>query len=182
MGLVDQWYENAIIYCLDVETFADANGDDIGDFPGAMRRHDYLSGLGVTYLWLMPYYPTPNDDVAAVVADYNAFDPDSLLNRLTALIRARRECGEIGSGLCRILDTRSDEVLGLRYDDHESAIVVLNNLSPQRCTVSLAFGEQEMETATTLVSDRPYPPLAAQDGRMRINGYGYRWLRCGGVY
>ena len=109
-------------------------------------------------------------------------DPDSLLNRLTTLIRARRECGEIGSGDCRILDTGSDAVLGLRYDDHQSAIVTLNNLSPGRQTLTLDLSEREMEAATTLVSDRPYGPVDARNGRMRMNGYGYRWLRLGGVY
>jgi maltose alpha-D-glucosyltransferase/alpha-amylase len=109
-------------------------------------------------------------------------DPDSLLNRLTVLIRTRRECGEIGSGSCRILDTGSDAVLGLRYDDHQSAILVLNNLSPARHTITLDLTEQELGTATTLVSDRPYGPLDPKSGRMRINGYGYRWLRLGGVY
>ena len=109
-------------------------------------------------------------------------DPDSLLNRLTALIRARRECGEIGSGSCRILETGSDAVLGLRYDDHESAIVVLNNLSPTRHTITLDLSEHEMETATHLVSDGSYEPIDPKRARMRINGYGYRWLRLGGVY
>ncbi len=109
-------------------------------------------------------------------------DPDSLLNRLTALIRTRRECGEIGSGSCRIFETGSDAVLGLRYDDHQSAIVVLNNLSPGRHTFTLDLTERERETATDLVSDRPYEPVDLKSDRMRINGYGYRWLRLGGAY
>jgi len=109
-------------------------------------------------------------------------DPDSLLNRLAALIRTRRECGEIGSGDCRILETGSDAVLGLRYDDHRSAIVTLNNLSPVRQTITLDLTEQEMDMATTLVSDTPYGPLDPKKYRMRINGYGFRWLRIGGVY
>jgi maltose alpha-D-glucosyltransferase/alpha-amylase len=75
MGLRDQWYENAIIYCLDVETFADSNGDGIGDFNGLTRRLDYLSGLGITCIWLMPFYPSPNRDDGYDVADYNLIDP-----------------------------------------------------------------------------------------------------------
>ena len=50
----DLWYKNAVIYCLSVGTFMDANGDGIGDFAGLMRRLDYLHGLGVTAIWLMP--------------------------------------------------------------------------------------------------------------------------------
>ena len=109
-------------------------------------------------------------------------DPASLLNRLTMLIRARRECGEIGSGDCRVFETGSDAVLGLRYDDHESAVVTLHNLSPERQTITLDLTEREIETATTLVSDRQYGPSDVKKGRMRMDGYGYRWLRLGGVY
>ena len=53
----DLWYKNAIIYCLSVGTYMDANGDGIGDFQGLMRRLDYLQGLGVTAIWLMPFQP-----------------------------------------------------------------------------------------------------------------------------
>jgi maltose alpha-D-glucosyltransferase/alpha-amylase len=75
VGLHDQWYKNAIIYCLDVETYADSDGDGIGDFKGLTHRLDYLSGLGVSCLWLMPFYPTPNCDDGYDVADYTAVDP-----------------------------------------------------------------------------------------------------------
>ncbi len=75
MGLHDQWCENAIIYCLDGETYADSNGDGVGDFPGLTRRLDYLSGLGVTCLWLMPFYPSPGGDDGYDVSDYVSIDP-----------------------------------------------------------------------------------------------------------
>src|SRR5690606_29938708 len=55
LGLHDQWYKNAVIYCLDVKTYADSDGDGYGDFRGLTRRLDYLAGLGVTCLWLMPF-------------------------------------------------------------------------------------------------------------------------------
>lgn len=74
MGLRDQWFENTIVYCLDVETFADSDGDGIGDFIGLTKRLDYLSSLGVTCLWLMPFYPSPNRDDGYDVADYCAVD------------------------------------------------------------------------------------------------------------
>ena len=66
----DLWYKNAIIYCLDVETYIDANGDGIGDFEGLTRKLDYLAGLGVTCLWLQPFYPSPNKDNGYDVSDY----------------------------------------------------------------------------------------------------------------
>jgi maltose alpha-D-glucosyltransferase / alpha-amylase len=58
----DLWYKNAIIYCLSVGSFMDANGDGVGDFSGLMRRLDYLHGLGVTAIWLMPFQPSPMRD------------------------------------------------------------------------------------------------------------------------
>lgn len=48
----DLWYKNAIIYCLSVGTYMDANGDGVGDFIGLTRRLDYLPGLGITAIWL----------------------------------------------------------------------------------------------------------------------------------
>ena len=70
MSIDDLWYKNAIIYCLDVEKYQDANGDGVGDFEGLMRRLDYLAGLGVTCVWLQPFYPSPNRDNGYDVVDY----------------------------------------------------------------------------------------------------------------
>lgn len=71
----DLWYKNAVIYCLSVSTYMDANGDGIGDFQGLMRRLDYLSGMGVTAIWLMPFQPSPRKDDGYDVADYYGVDP-----------------------------------------------------------------------------------------------------------
>jgi maltose alpha-D-glucosyltransferase/alpha-amylase len=71
----DRWYENAVVYALDVETFADGDGDGIGDFEGLIDRLDYLSRLGVTCVWLLPFYPTPNRDNGYDVMDYYGVDP-----------------------------------------------------------------------------------------------------------
>jgi maltose alpha-D-glucosyltransferase/alpha-amylase len=70
MSIDDLWYKNAVIYCLDVEKYQDANGDGIGDFEGLMRRLDYLAGLGATCVWLQPFYPSPNRDNGYDVTDY----------------------------------------------------------------------------------------------------------------
>jgi maltose alpha-D-glucosyltransferase/alpha-amylase len=66
----DLWYKNAVIYCLSVATFMDANGDGIGDFQGLMRRLDYLHGLGITAIWLMPFQPSPYRDDGYDISDY----------------------------------------------------------------------------------------------------------------
>src|SRR6476660_6958090 len=71
----DLWYKNAVIYCLSVGTYMDANGDGIGDFQGLMRRLDYLNGLGVTAIWLMPFQTSPCRDDGYDVADYYNVDP-----------------------------------------------------------------------------------------------------------
>jgi maltose alpha-D-glucosyltransferase/alpha-amylase len=71
----DLWYKNAIVYCLSVSTYMDANGDGIGDFTGLLRRLDYLQGMGVTALWLMPFQTSPNKDDGYDVSDYYNVDP-----------------------------------------------------------------------------------------------------------
>jgi maltose alpha-D-glucosyltransferase/alpha-amylase len=75
MSIDDLWYKNAVIYCLDVEKYQDANGDGVGDFEGLKRRLDYLAGLGVTCVWLQPFYPSPNKDNGYDVADYYGVHP-----------------------------------------------------------------------------------------------------------
>src|SRR5712675_1299208 len=71
----DLWYKNAVIYCLSVGTYMDANGDGIGDFQGLMRRLDYLHGLGVTAIWLMPFQKSPGRDDGYDIANYYEVDP-----------------------------------------------------------------------------------------------------------
>ncbi|WP_181703043.1 alpha-amylase family protein [Chthonobacter albigriseus] len=73
--VTDLWYKNAVIYCLSVETYMDSNGDGVGDFRGLQRRLDYLNGLGVTAIWLMPFQPSPGKDDGYDVTDYYNVDP-----------------------------------------------------------------------------------------------------------
>lgn len=71
----DLWYKNCVFYCLSVETFMDSDGDGIGDFKGLARRLDYLAGLGIGAIWLMPFQVSPGRDDGYDVADYYAVDP-----------------------------------------------------------------------------------------------------------
>jgi len=71
----DLWWKTAVVYCLDVETFMDWNDDGVGDFEGLAHRMDYLAELGVTCLWLMPFYPTPDQDDGYDVSDFYGVDP-----------------------------------------------------------------------------------------------------------
>ena len=70
----DLWWKNAVVYCLDVETFLDWNGDGEGDFQGLTQRVDYLAGIGVTCIWLMPFYPSPDRDDGYDVTDFYGVD------------------------------------------------------------------------------------------------------------
>ncbi|WP_162054878.1 maltose alpha-D-glucosyltransferase [Pontibacter pamirensis] len=69
------WYKDAIIYELHIKAFKDGNGDGIGDFKGLMQKLDYLEDLGVTAIWLLPFYPSPLRDDGYDIADYLGINP-----------------------------------------------------------------------------------------------------------
>ena len=71
-----EWYRDAIIYELHVRSFQDSNGDGIGDFPGLIRRLQYLHDLGATALWLLPFYPSPLRDDGYDIAEFKGVHPD----------------------------------------------------------------------------------------------------------
>ncbi|WP_119153375.1 alpha-amylase family protein [Caldimonas tepidiphila] len=73
--MADLWYKNAVVYCLDVKTFADGNGDGIGDFEGLAGRLEYLDGLNVDCVWLQPFFPSPMRDNGYDITDYYGIDP-----------------------------------------------------------------------------------------------------------
>ena len=69
------WYKDAVIYQLHVRTFCDSNADGIGDFAGLTQRLDYLQDLGITAIWLLPFYPSPLRDDGYDIADYASVHP-----------------------------------------------------------------------------------------------------------
>ena len=75
MPVDPQWYRNAVIYQMHVRSFADSNGDGIGDFQGAISKLDYLEELGVTAVWILPFYPSPLRDDGYDIADYTGVNP-----------------------------------------------------------------------------------------------------------
>ncbi|HVR95050.1 MAG TPA: alpha-amylase family protein [Thermoanaerobaculia bacterium] len=92
--MIDLWYKDAVLYSLDVDSFQDSNGDGIGDFRGLSQRLDYLASLGVTCLWLLPFYPTPNRDNGYDVMDYYGVDPRlGTLGDFVELMHRARERG-----------------------------------------------------------------------------------------
>ena len=90
----DLWWKSSVIYCLDVETYLDDDGDGIGDFAGLGRRIDYLADLGVTCLWLMPFYPTADRDDGYDVTDFYGVDPRlGSHGDLVEVVRSARDRG-----------------------------------------------------------------------------------------
>jgi maltose alpha-D-glucosyltransferase/alpha-amylase len=73
--MAEHWYKEAVVYCLEVQSFQDSDGDGIGDLPGLIRRLDYLARLGVTCLWLNPIHPSPGRDDGYDVTDYYGVHP-----------------------------------------------------------------------------------------------------------
>ncbi|HKK79827.1 MAG TPA: alpha-amylase family glycosyl hydrolase, partial [Phaeodactylibacter sp.] len=70
------WFKDAIIYELHIKAFQDSNADGIGDFNGLIERLDYLQELGVTAIWLLPFYPSPQRDGGYDISDYYTINPD----------------------------------------------------------------------------------------------------------
>src|SRR5437588_10633043 len=69
------WFKDAVIYQLHVRAFLDSNADGIGDFRGLTQKLDYLQDLGVTAIWLLPFYPSPLKDDGYDIADYCSINP-----------------------------------------------------------------------------------------------------------
>ena len=70
-----QWYKDAVIYELHVKSFFDSDNDGVGDFRGLIEKLDYLQGLGVTAIWLLPFYPSPLKDDGYDISDYTGIHP-----------------------------------------------------------------------------------------------------------
>jgi maltose alpha-D-glucosyltransferase/alpha-amylase len=83
------WYKDAVIYELHVRAFRDSNGDGVGDFPGLIEKLDYIAQLGVTAIWLLPFYPSPLRDDGYDIADYYGVHPS--YGRLADVRRLVRE-------------------------------------------------------------------------------------------
>lgn len=90
----DLWWKNAVFYCADIETFYDSNGDGTGDIRGMTDRIEYLNDLGVTCLWLMPFYPTARKDDGYDITDFFGVEPRlGTLGDFVELVRTARANG-----------------------------------------------------------------------------------------
>ncbi len=90
----DVWWKTAVVYCADVQTFQDSDGDGQGDIRGMTDRIEYLADLGVTVLWLMPFYPTAGRDDGYDITDFHGVDPRlGTLGDFVELVRTARSRG-----------------------------------------------------------------------------------------
>jgi maltose alpha-D-glucosyltransferase/alpha-amylase len=103
------WYKDAVFYGIDVALFQDSDGDGVGDFAGVGQRLDYLADLGVTCLWLLPFFPTANRDNGYDVTNY--YDVDPRLGTLQDFIRLVHQAGERGLRIMidLVMDHTSDQ-------------------------------------------------------------------------
>ncbi len=87
------WYKDAVVYQLHLKSYFDSNNDGVGDFPGLLSKLDYIADLGVTAIWLLPFYPSPRFDDGYDISDYRGVHPDygtlSDVRRLIAAAHAR---------------------------------------------------------------------------------------------
>jgi trehalose synthase len=144
----DVWWKNAVIYCLDVETFLDTDGDGCGDLPGLCERLDYLSGLGVDCLWLMPFMPSCQRDDGYDVTDFYGVDERlGTHGDLVDVVRTAR-----GSGMRVIADLvvnhTSDQHPWFRQaresrDSPFHDFYVWRDEKPEEKSVDVVFPDQE---------------------------------------
>jgi trehalose synthase len=90
----DLWWKNAVVYCVDAEMFLDSNGDGCGDLVGLIERIDYLAGMGISCLWLMPFYPSVQRDDGYDITDFYGIDERlGTAGDFAELIRTARDRG-----------------------------------------------------------------------------------------
>ncbi|HEV2128770.1 MAG TPA: alpha-amylase family protein, partial [Thermomicrobiales bacterium] len=108
-------------------------------------------------------------------------DPDSLLNWMQRVIRMRRQNPEIGWGELTLIETDQPNVLAHRCDSEGGTLMTVHNLSGASCTATLSPGDLDLAAAVEIFGDHDYGPVQEELPSIRLDAYGYRWFRCGGV-
>ena len=141
------WYKDAIIYELHVKAFADSNADGIGDFPGLMQKLDYLQDLGVTCIWLLPFFPSPLRDDGYDIADYVNVHPSyGTLDDFKAFLEAAHE---------RELQVMIELVINHTSDQHPWFQAARNAPpgSPERDYYVWSDGDEKYKDARIIFTD-----------------------------
>jgi maltose alpha-D-glucosyltransferase/alpha-amylase len=108
-------------------------------------------------------------------------DPNSLMNWMERMIRMRKEAPEIGWGQFSILQTRTPEVLAIRYDWRNNSVLVVHNFSATPREVRLELGAEDSGCLVNLLSRENSDPNASGQHCLILEPYGYRWFRIGGL-
>jgi maltose alpha-D-glucosyltransferase/alpha-amylase len=193
--VVDLWFKDAVIYCVDVDTYQDSNGDGVGDFHGLMERLDHITGMGITCIWLLPFYPSPDRDNGFDIIDY--YGVDSRLGSLGDFVEFIHKAHERGIRVIvdLVVNHTSDQhpwFQAARRDRNSPYwdYYVWSDEEPENVTEGIVFpGEQENvwtydEVAKAFYFHHFYehqPDLnmsnpAVRDEICRIMGY---WLQLG---
>jgi len=141
------WYKDAIIYELHVRAFADSNGDGIGDFPGLLSRLDYLQDLGVTCIWLLPFFPSPLRDDGYDISNYVDVNPSyGTLNDFKAFLDAAHQ---------RNMQVMIELVINHTSDQHPwfKAARLASAGSPQRDMYVWSQSDQRYKEARIIFTD-----------------------------
>jgi len=141
------WYKDAIIYEVHVRAFADSNNDGIGDFPGLLSRLDYLQDLGVTCIWLLPFFPSPLRDDGYDISNYTDVNPSyGTLNDFKAFLEAAHQHG---------MQVMIELVVNHTSDQHPwfKAARLAPPGSPQRNMYVWSDTDQKYKDARTIFTD-----------------------------
>jgi maltose alpha-D-glucosyltransferase/alpha-amylase len=119
-------------------------------------------------------------DTAGSTPPSRSATPTSLLNWTERIIRARKECPEVGWGTWKVLPTSAPSVLAVRYDWRNNAVLFLHNFDPNALSVTFGAGSANGAFLANVALRRSLAGHGRGQHRVEIEGYGYRWYRVGG--
>ena len=145
-------FQDKVVYQIYPKSFFDSNGDGLGDLPGVTAKLDYLRDLGVDYLWLTPFFPSPQRDNGYDVADYRAVDPRfGTMQDLETLIREADRRG-IGLMLGIIVEDGKHTAYANRLIE-KGVLALTAGKNAVRLLPPLTISKEEMDEALTIMKE-----------------------------